>query len=242
MKFAGCCIATVFGAISLTGCYSHVEPEAFSPIITSFSNEYSFDPLRGRIKSFNQRMLNTEGSILTDISGELDEAGCVTSLRIYSPMRESLANLVKEGRYLVDAKTRSKSIRLDDNCNFLQSANGKIRYHLDDKHYLVSAVRMFDGKVVSTFKYNDEGLTLEAERGVEPIKSRVVVTPNKNPRTRLNYHSIVYLFDIPMSTWEQDCTYDDHANPLQCAAISTDISGKPENKKTYTIEYETLYY
>jgi hypothetical protein len=41
----------------LSACDAQKSPEAFTPEMASFSNEFEFDPLRGPVKDFSQTLL-----------------------------------------------------------------------------------------------------------------------------------------------------------------------------------------
>ena len=43
-------------ALLLTACDRESVPEAFTPEMASFSNEFEFDPLRGPVKDFSQTL------------------------------------------------------------------------------------------------------------------------------------------------------------------------------------------
>ena len=45
-------------ALLLTACDRKSAPDAFTPEMASFSNEFEFDPLRGPVKDFSQTLLD----------------------------------------------------------------------------------------------------------------------------------------------------------------------------------------
>lgn len=60
----------------LSACDAQKKPEAFTPEMASFSNEFEFDPLRGPVKDFSQTLLDEHDEVVKRVSASLSREGC----------------------------------------------------------------------------------------------------------------------------------------------------------------------
>lgn len=63
-------------ALLLTACDRKSAPDAFTPEMASFSNEFEFDPLRGPVKDFSQTLLDEHDVVVKKVSAQLSREGC----------------------------------------------------------------------------------------------------------------------------------------------------------------------
>ncbi|MGS9154840.1 YnfC family lipoprotein, partial [Salmonella enterica subsp. enterica serovar Infantis] len=61
----------------LAGCDNPKSLESFTPEKASFSNEFDFDPLRGPLKDFSQKLISENGEVAKQVTGKLSQEGCL---------------------------------------------------------------------------------------------------------------------------------------------------------------------
>jgi hypothetical protein len=59
----------------LGACDAQKSPEAFTPEMASFSNEFEFDPLRGPVKDFSQTLFDEHDEVVKRVSASLSREG-----------------------------------------------------------------------------------------------------------------------------------------------------------------------
>ncbi|PLL44139.1 YnfC family lipoprotein, partial [Klebsiella pneumoniae] len=69
-------------ALLLTACDRKSAPDAFTPEMASFSNEFEFDPLRGPVKDFSQTLLDEHDVVVKKVSAQLSREGCFDLLTL----------------------------------------------------------------------------------------------------------------------------------------------------------------
>jgi hypothetical protein len=68
-------VLLILAALLLTACDPKSAPEAFTPEMASFSNEFEFDPLRGPVKDFSQTLLDEHDVVVKKVSAQLSKEG-----------------------------------------------------------------------------------------------------------------------------------------------------------------------
>jgi hypothetical protein len=63
------------GSAAADGVRPQSAPEAFTPEMASFSNEFEFDPLRGPVKDFSQTLLDEHDVVVKKVSAQLSKEG-----------------------------------------------------------------------------------------------------------------------------------------------------------------------
>ena len=61
---------------ALSACDEKGAPQAFTPEMASFSNEFEFDPLRGPVKAFSQTLYDEHDQVVKWVKGRLSSEGC----------------------------------------------------------------------------------------------------------------------------------------------------------------------
>ena len=81
-------------ALLLTACDRQSAPEAFTPEMASFSNEFEFDPLRGPVKDFSQTLLDEHDVVVKKVSAQLSREGCFDLLTLEDVENKTGATLL----------------------------------------------------------------------------------------------------------------------------------------------------
>ena len=92
-------------ALLLTACDRQSAPEAFTPEMASFSNEFEFDPLRGPVKDFSQTLLDEHDVVVKKVSAQLSKEGCFDLLTLEDVENNTGATLLLDANYYVDGRT-----------------------------------------------------------------------------------------------------------------------------------------
>jgi hypothetical protein len=81
------------------------KPEAFTPEMASFSNEFEFDPLRGPVKDFSQTLLDEHDEVVKRVSAQL--SGMFRSADLEDRENNTGATLMLDANYLDAAPVRN---------------------------------------------------------------------------------------------------------------------------------------
>lgn len=114
----------------LSACDAQKKPEAFTPEMASFSNEFEFDPLRGPVKDFSQTLLDEHDEVVKRVSASLSREGCFDLLDLEDRENNTGATLMLDANFYLDARTREKRLRLQGKCQLAETAVG--RHYLGD--------------------------------------------------------------------------------------------------------------
>ncbi len=107
-------------ALLLTACDRQSAPEAFTPEMASFSNEFEFDPLRGPVKDFSQTLLDEHDVVVKKVSAQLSKEGCFDLLTLEDRENNTGATLLLDANYYVDGRTHEKRLRLQGKCQLAE--------------------------------------------------------------------------------------------------------------------------
>jgi hypothetical protein len=223
----------------LTACDNASTPAAFTPEMASFSNEFDFDPLRGPVKDFSQTLMNEKGEVTKRVSARLSQEGCFDLIELHDVENNSGATLVLDANYYVDGTTQQKRILLQGKCQLAGMPAAGMTWDTDDNGFVVAA----HGKTLSVdYRYDSEGYPLgkTSTSGDETLK--IVATPPKDARKKLDYTAVSILNDKTIGNVAQTCDYDRHDNPLSCELQIVDDSATPPVTRRYTIKNTIEYY
>lgn len=84
---------------ALSACDEKGAPQAFTPEMASFSNEFEFDPLRGPVKAFSQTLYDEHDQVVKWVKGRLSSEGCFDLLAFEDRENKTGAALVLDANY-----------------------------------------------------------------------------------------------------------------------------------------------
>lgn len=233
------CILLASALTILSGCDSNDSPEAFTPEMASFSNEFDFDPLRGPVKDFSQTLLNEKGEVAKRVSAQLSPEGCFDMLELHNIEEDTGALLVLNANYYLDGITNEKRVRLQGKCQLAEFPAAGVAWETDDNGFVVKAVSK-DSEI--DYRYDSEGYPLGKTSTVKDKTLTVVSTPSQDGRKKLDYTAVSLLDKQPIGNVKQSCDYDRHDNPVSCDLMVVDQSVKPVVTQRYTIKNAIQYY
>ena len=138
----------------LSACDAQKKPEAFTPEMASFSNEFEFDPLRGPVKDFSQTLFDEHDEVVKRVSASLSREGCFDLLDLEDRENNTGATLMLDANFYLDARTREKRLRLQGKCQLAELPSAGITWETDDNGFVVAA----RGKeTTATYRYDSEG-------------------------------------------------------------------------------------
>ena len=223
----------------LTACDNASVPVAFTPEMASFSNEFDFDPLRGPVKDFSQTLMNEKGEVTKRVSAKMSEEGCFDVLELHDIENNSGATLVLDANYYLDGNTQEKRILLQGKCQLAGMPAAGLTWDTDDNGFVVAA----HAKALKVdYHYDKEGYPVGKTSTGGDDTLKIVSTPSKDVRKKLDYTAISTLNDKTIGNVAQTCDYDGHDNPVSCALEIVDDSATPPVKKHYTIKNSIDYY
>lgn len=223
----------------LNGCDNNHTPEAFTPEMASFSNEFDFDPLRGPVKDFSQTLLNEKGEVAKRVSAQLSREGCFDMLEFHNIEEDTGALLVLNANYYLDGVTHEKRVRLQGKCQLAEFPAVGVSWETDDNGFVVKAVSK-ESEV--DYRYDNEGYPLGKTSMIKDKTLMVVATPSQDNRKKLDYTAVSLLNKQPIGNVKQSCDYDRYDNPVSCDLMVVDESVKPSMTQRYTIKNTIQYY
>ncbi|AJF73407.1 lipoprotein [Raoultella ornithinolytica] len=229
----------VLATMALSACDNQSAPQAFTPEMASFSNEFEFDPLRGPVKDFSQTLLDEHDEVVKQVSGRLSSEGCFDLLAFQDRENNTGATLLLDANYYLDAKTREKRLRLQGKCQLAEMPSAGVSWETDDNGFVVTA----RGKeTTASYRYDDEGYPLGKTTTAKDERFTVVSTPAADPRKKLDYTAVSTFNDRELGSVRQTCDYDSHDNPVKCELQVIDESVQPPLTRHYTIKNSIEYY
>lgn len=222
----------------LAGCDGASAPQAFTPEMASFSNEFDFDPLRGPVKDFSQTLMNEKGEVAKRITGTVSEEGCFDTLEFHNLEDNSGAALVLNANFYLDAASQEKRVKLQGKCQLAELPAAGITYDTNDSGFVVKA-RGKDATI--DYRYDADGYPLGKVTVAGQTKMTVLATVADN-RKKLDYTAVSTLNDKTLGRVKQSCDYDRHFNPVSCKLEITDESASPPVHHNYTIKNTIDYY
>ncbi|STV89507.1 lipoprotein [Klebsiella michiganensis] len=105
---------------ALSACDEKGAPQAFTPEMASFSNEFEFDPLRGPVKAFSQTLYDEHDQVVKWVKGRLSSEGCFDLLAFEDRENKTGAALVLDANYYLDAQSHEKRLRLQGKCQLAE--------------------------------------------------------------------------------------------------------------------------
>ena len=223
----------------LTACDDVSVPVAFTPEMASFSNEFDFDPLRGPVKDFSQTLMNEKGEVTKRVSARLSEEGCFDLIELHDLENNSGATLVLDANYYLDGMTQEKRILLQGKCQLAGMPAAGLTWDTDDNGFVVAA----HGKALTVdYHYDKDGYPLGKTSKGENETLKIISSPSKDERKKLDYTAVSTLNDKTIGNVAQTCDYDRHDNPVSCSLEIVDDSATPPVKQHYTIKNTIDYY
>lgn len=222
----------------LAGCDGASAPQAFTPEMASFSNEFDFDPLRGPVKDFSQTLMNEKGEVAKRITGTVSEEGCFDTLEFHNLEDNSGAALVLNANFYLDAASQEKRVKLQGKCQLAELPAAGITYDTNDSGFVVKA-RGKDATI--DYRYDADGYPLGKVTVAGQTKMTVLATVADNHK-KLDYTAVSTLNDKTLGRVKQSCDYDRHFNPVSCKLEITDESASPPVHHNYTIKNTIDYY
>ncbi|EKK7714013.1 YnfC family lipoprotein [Cronobacter dublinensis] len=231
-------VTVMMVSLVLTGCDKPDALTPFSPEMASFSSEFNFDPLRGPVKNFTQKLINDSGEVETEVNGTLSQEGCFETLNYVDKPSNSHLALVLDANYYLDAVTREKRIRLQGKCQLAELPAVGMIYETNEREFVVKG---HTNEVTTSYRYDDEGYPLGKTSKAKDAELSTVATPS-DKRKKHDYTSVTKLNDKVIDTAKQSCDYDRHLNPLSCVLELTDTGTTPAKQHKFTIQNEINYY
>ncbi|EKK5269703.1 YnfC family lipoprotein [Cronobacter dublinensis] len=231
-------VTVMMVSLVLTGCDKPDALAPFSPEMASFSSEFNFDPLRGPVKNFTQKLINDSGEVETEVNGTLSQEGCFETLNYVDKPSNSHLALVLDANYYLDAVTREKRIRLQGKCQLAELPAVGMIYETNEREFVVKG---HTNEVTTSYRYDDEGYPLGKTSKAKDAELSTVATPS-DKRKKHDYTSVTKLNDKVIDTAKQSCDYDRHLNPLSCVLELTDTGTTPAKQHKFTIQNEINYY
>ncbi|WP_105638647.1 YnfC family lipoprotein [Cronobacter dublinensis] len=231
-------VTVMMVSLVLTGCDKPDALAPFSPEMASFSSEFNFDPLRGPVKNFTQKLINDSGEVETEVNGTLSQEGCFETLNYVDKPSNSHLALVLDANYYLDAVTREKRIRLQGKCQLAELPAVGMIYETNEREFVVKG---HTNEVTTSYRYDDEGYPLGKTSKAKDAELSTVATPS-DKRKKHDYTSVTKLNDKVIDTAKQSCDYDRHLNPLSCMLELTDTGTTPAKQHKFTIQNEINYY
>ena len=223
----------------LSACDAQKKPEAFTPEMASFSNEFEFDPLRGPVKDFSQTLLDEHDEVVKRVSASLSREGCFDLLDLEDRENNTGATLMLDANFYLDARTREKRLRLQGKCQLAELPSAGITWETDDNGFVVAA----RGKeTTATYQYDSEGYPTGKTTVAKNERFTVISTPAKDPRKKLDDTATSTFNDRQLGNVRQTCDYDSHDNPVDCQLQVVDESVQPPLTRRYTIKNSIEYY
>lgn len=224
---------------ALSGCDKHNEPQAYTPEMASFSNEFDFDPLRGPVKEFSETLMNEQGKVVKRVSGSVSTEGCLDTFEFHDLENNTGAALVLDANYYLDSISREKRVRLQGKCQLAELPAAAVTYDTDDNGFVVAA----KGKDIAIeYRYDADGYPLGKISKVKDATLEVMATAGNDKKKKLDYTSVSTLNGKAVAKAKQSCDYDRKFNPVSCELVLTDDSVSPPAVTRYSIENTIDYY
>lgn len=223
----------------LSACDKKDAPQAFTPEMASFSNEFEFDPLRGPVKAFSQTLYDEHDQVVKWVKGRLSREGCFDLLAFEDRQNKTGAALVLNANYYLDAQSHEKRLRLQGKCQLAEMPSVGLSWETDNNGFVVAA----RGKEsTATYRYDTEGYPLGKTTTAQGERFTVISTPSSDPRKKMDYRAVSTFNDRTLGNVSQTCDYDDYDNPVSCALQVVDDSVQPSLTRHYTIKSSIEYY
>lgn len=229
----------IFMVGALGACDEKEAPQAFTPEMASFSNEFEFDPLRGPVKEFSQTLYDEHDEVVKWVKGRLSREGCFDLLAFEDLENKTGGALVLDANYYLDAQSREKRLRLQGKCQLAEMPAAGVAWETDDNGFVITA----RGKEsTATYRYDSEGYPLGKTTTAKGEHFTVSSTPSSDPRKKMDYSAVSIFNDRTLGNVSQTCDYDDRDNPVSCELKVVDDSVQPALTRHYTIKSTIEYY
>ena len=224
---------------ALSACDEKGAPQAFTPEMASFSNEFEFDPLRGPVKAFSQTLYDEHDQVVKWVKGRLSSEGCFDLLAFEDLENKTGAALVLDANYYLDAQSHEKRLRVQGKCQLAEMPSAGVSWETDEHGFVVTA----RGKEsTATYRYDREGYPLGKTTTAKGERFTVASTPSSDPRKTRAYTAVSSCHARTLGIVSETCDYDRHDNPVSCELQVVDDSVQPSLTRHYTIKSTIEYY
>ena len=156
-------------ALLLTACDRESAPEAFTPEMASFSNEFEFDPLRGPVKDFSQTLLDEHDVVVKKVSAQLSKEGCFDLLTLEDEDGKEVtfevidATEVNGTRYLAVIPYQEDPESLQEDAELIlmrigTDDEGEYMDIVDDDEELITVGKVFEERLRAMYDIDDSEL------------------------------------------------------------------------------------
>ncbi len=224
-------------ALLVVGCDErHSQSDGWSPQMSSFANEFDFDPLRGPVRDFSETVIDQNGEAVRHVSARLSRDGCFNSLEFHDLKNDSSASLQRQNDMLVDADSGILRVLLQGHCQLGSLPDASVDYRQDRRGYVTSAK---GPRVAIRYRYDEEGYPLgksAQENGERSVLRIIAGEPGHKP----DYTTVSERNGRKIATTRQRCSYDARGNPTACRVMSRDLTTGAEQH--YIISNSIGYY
>lgn len=224
---------------ALSACDEKAAPQAFTPEIASFSNEFEFDPLRGPVKEFTQTLFDEHDKAIKEVRARLSNEGCFDLIALDNREENTGGAWLLDANYYLDSETHEKRLRLQGKCQLAEMVSEGMKWEMDDNGFIVTSMGK---KTTTSYRYDSEGFPLGKTTTAKDARYAVTLTPSADSRQKLNYSAVLVSDDNPVGSVQQTCEYDDYYNPTRCEQQMVDNSVQPPLTYHYTIKNTIEYY
>ena len=217
-------------------------PEPVNPSLASLANIFGFDALRGQVKHFTQIQRGEDGKVSARVSASLDKQGCVQQLRSFQPAMKVDVDLVKEGDYFIDRISRKKMYQLDAHCRLERTVDGSLEYKKDANGFITEVVKTENDDAFASYRYDALGYPRHTLFQSAQGKTEIDVKEDAPDSKRMDATLEARVDGRLAGITKIRCHYDDHFNPVQCAAAMVAEGDYGSATLNYTQTYQTTYY
>ncbi|OHT23544.1 hypothetical protein A3Q29_06335 [Providencia stuartii] len=216
----------------------------FPKKMSNYSNIFSFDPLRGKVKESWQTM-KSNNEIKLFVYSKFDSKGCLLEIKSLDTLTGMAFRLVKKGSFLSitnDNKNITKLFDLDDDCTILSRHGTQITFKYING--LLSEVK--DGEAIGTSYIYDNHNLLRENNCKIGYCGGIKKTNFTYSFNALNLTEVLTIYTptdrkgVTATREHKKCNiFDSNNNPIQCALTVSYSDGSEEKN---TIIYKTTYY
>lgn len=221
--------------------------EPVHPAMASLSNELEFDPLRGRVKSFEQVLYGNQDNRLMVAKGNFDPRGCLQDYERADLVNNRVMTLVRAGNSntLVSTRDKRNTIVLNDDCEIVATTNSspERKRYIYEKGLLVKVKDIRDAWVYKEYFYTPEGMPQSTVFYGEEHDVLLITEPKQKLSDPWDFVTQGLDNGVPFYQALKKCQYDEAGNPLVCDfAVDSLVQGGSAEKERQQIRYNTTYY
>jgi hypothetical protein len=231
-RLLGCALA-----LFAVGCDDgHSRSDDWSPQMSSFANEFNFDPLRGPVRAFSETVVDQNGETVRHVSARLSREGCFNSLEFHDLQNDSNASLQRQEDMMVDADSGVLRVLLQGHCQLGSLPDASVDYRQDRRGFVTSVQ---GPQVAIHYRYDEEGYPLGNIARENGERTAVRIAAGESGR-KPDYTAVSERNGREIATTHQRCDYDGRGNPTTCRLTSRDLISGVEQR--YIISNSIGYY